>query len=243
MAKQPDSRPRYQQIAADLRAQIMSGALPPGAKLPSTRQLGDRYSAPGATIQNALTALKGEGYLHGQPGKGVFVRDRQSHVVEVGAYFAPSPRGYSYQLLRVAEDQPPTDVAQALDLSEGDRAVLRHRILLRDGEPVELSWSYYPPDIASGTALAGRGKIRGGAPRVLSDLGFPEREFVDRLSARPPTTEEVEGLDLPEGVPVIRQFRIVYSDDARPVEVSIIIKGGHLYELRYRQAIDAQPSS
>jgi hypothetical protein len=31
----------------------------------------------------------------------------------------------------------------------------------------------------------------------------------------------------------IRQFRIVHSDGLRPVEVSVLIKGGHRYELRY----------
>ena len=50
-----------------------------------------------------------------------------------------------------------------------------------------------------------------------------------------PTTEEVEILDLPN-VPVIRQFRVIYSDSERPVEASVLVKGGHLYELLYRQS-------
>lgn len=35
----------------------------------------------------------------------------------------------------------------------------------------------------------------------------------------------------------MRQFRVIYSDADRPVEVSILIKGVHLYELMYREAI------
>jgi len=36
---------------------------------------------------------------------------------------------------------------------------------------------------------------------------------------------------------VIRQLRVVYSDDERPVEASVLIKGAHLYELLYRQTV------
>ncbi|MER7505953.1 UTRA domain-containing protein [Nonomuraea pusilla] len=73
------------------------------------------------------------------------------------------------------------------------------------------------------------------ASAVLAELGFPQREFTDRVSSRMPTPEEVEHLDIPDGVSVLRQFRVVYSDDDRPIEVTILIKPGHLYELRYRQ--------
>jgi GntR family transcriptional regulator len=105
---------------------------------------------------------------------------------------------------------------------------------------VELSASYYPADIAAGTSLAKAVKIRGGAPQVLSNLGFPQRRFVDRVSARPPTVEEAKTLDLPDGTPVIRQLRVTYSDNQRPVEASVLIKGAHLYELLYRQTAETE---
>lgn len=238
VARVRDERHQYRRIAAHLRAQIMTGELPPGAQLPSTQQLVDQYGAANTTIQKALTALKAEGFLTSRVGKGVYVRDRQPLVVRVGAYFQPSPRGYSYQLLNVAEVHPPADVASALNLGDKGTAILRHRLALHDGEPLELSWSYYPIEIAAGSPLAGRAKIRGGAPQALADLGYRQSYFTDQVSARLPTTEEFEGLALPDDVPVMRQFRVIYSDDDRPVEVSILIKGAHLYELMYREAIN-----
>jgi GntR family transcriptional regulator len=106
------------------------------------------------------------------------------------------------------------------------------------GDPVELDYSYYALDLVAGSDLAGKRRIKGGAPRVLAELGYPEREFTDRVSVRMPTTEEIEALDLPE-VPVIRQFRTVLSDGGKPVAVNIMIKGGHRYDLVYRQAVEA----
>lgn len=213
----------------------MSGDLAPGDRLPSTAQLAERYEASPTTVQAALSDLKAEGYLRGEMGKGVYVRDRKPLVVRVGTYFEPTPGGYSYQVLDVTEERPPSDAAALL----GDEApaILRYRLMLHAGQPVELSWSYYPAAIAAGTALARRARIRGGAPRLLAELGYPQRRFVDHVSARMPTTEELEGLALPDDVPVIRQLRVVYSDDNRPVEVGIQVKGSNLYELEYWETI------
>jgi GntR family transcriptional regulator len=230
----PDTRHPSHKVAADLRAQIMAGLLIAGAQLPSTAQLAELYKTASTTIQNAVKMLKAEGFLTSRAGAGVYVREGHPFTVKAAAYFEPASRGVSYKILGVGEVDPPADVLA--ELGE-DRAVCRERLMLREEVPVELSRSYYPLSLAAGTPLAGRGRIRGGAPAVLADLGFPEREWTDRISTRPPTTEEAELLHIPEGVPVFRQFRTVLSDDGRPVEVSVLIKPGHLYELLYRQPV------
>lgn len=237
MAKDSDKRQPSHQIAADLREKIMSGVFEPGEALPSTARLVETYGAAQSTISKAIRILEGEGFVRGQTGKAVFVRNKQPFVVAASAYKQPSPRGYSYTLLQVAEVRPPKEVAHALGLADDDRTVLRRRLLLHDGDPVELSSSYYPSSFAADTPLARRGKIRGGAPRVLAELGMAEKAFEDRIAVRQPLAEEVNALDLPSDVPVFRQFRVVYSDDERPVEVSILVKGGHLFELLYRQPV------
>jgi GntR family transcriptional regulator len=234
VAQRNDDRPRHEQIAADLRKQILAGDLLPGTSLPSTPRLVERFGAANPTIQKAIRSLKDEGFLYSQRGKGVYVRNRQPFRVEVSPYFTPSPEGYFYKILEVAEVHPPREVAEGLRLSPEGTAVIRRRLTHHRGEPVEVVESYYPMEIAAGTDLAKQGRIDGGAPRALADLGYPQRHFTDRVSVRMPTTEEIGLLDLPN-VPVIRQFRVIYSDGERPVEASVMVKGGHLYELLYRQ--------
>lgn len=235
MVKREDSRPAREQIASDLRAQIMAGDFEPGAQLPSTAELIERFGVVGTTIQKAIGILKDEGYLVSQQGKGVYVRDRQPFRVPATAYFPPSPGGYSYEILDVSEMVPPVEVAQELGLDADGRAIMRKRLMHYAGDPVELDYSYYPADIARGTPLARNGRIRGGSPRVLAELGHPQDGFEDRVSSRMPTSEEVEVLDLPQ-VPVIRQFRIMRSTSGRTVEVSVLVKGAHLHEVSYRQS-------
>ncbi|MGH3702553.1 MAG: UTRA domain-containing protein [Pseudonocardiaceae bacterium] len=98
------------------------------------------------------------------------MRDERPFVVQVAAYFVPTPTGYSYQLLNVTETPPPTEVAEALNLAAHGTAILRKRLTLHDGDPVDLHWSYYPAEIAARSPLAERTKIPGGAPQVLATL-------------------------------------------------------------------------
>jgi GntR family transcriptional regulator len=52
-----------------------------------------------------------------------------------------------------------------------------------------------------------------------------------------PPPQNFKPWKLPDDVPVIRQFRIIYSNNRQPVETSILIKGSYLYELSYHQTI------
>ncbi|WP_049560415.1 GntR family transcriptional regulator [Nonomuraea sp. SBT364] len=245
MAREEDGRPRHQQIAADIRARVMSGDLAPGTRLQTTQQLMSRYNVTNQTVQRALSVLKGEGFLVGRAGVGVYVREERALAIEPASYLRPPAEGEPYpwmseavgrgrrgsvRLLEVANVRPPVEVARLW----GERVSMRRLLLLLDQEPTELAWIYHPLEIAEGTPLAGRRKIPGGTARVLADLGIPPVEWVDRVTARLPTTEELQLLELPDDVPVLRTLRTVYTDDMRPVEMQVLVKGGHRYELAYR---------
>ncbi|UIX35521.1 GntR family transcriptional regulator [Streptomyces sp. GQFP] len=244
-----DRRSLHERIAADLRDEIMSGELAPGAKLPSTTQLKDRFDASSATVQKALQLLKDEQLVVGRAGAAVTVREhRQRTLRPAAASMTRAEAGQQYPwlteiakhgsrahstLLEVTEKVPPADVAAALELAPGATAVLRRQLLTIDDEPVELVASYYPTDLARGTALAEPRKIRGGTPTLLAELGHPPHRSIDRVSARVPTQEQATALRLPGNLPVLRTLRVVHSADERPVEVTVMVKAGHLYELEY----------
>ncbi|MFD0211092.1 GntR family transcriptional regulator [Streptomyces hirsutus] len=244
----PDPRSLHERIAADLRDEIMSGDLAPGASLPSTARLKDRFDASNATIQKALQLLKDEQLVVGRAGSAVTVREHRQRTVRPAASMAPADPGKPYRwlteaarlgtqahstLLDVIETRPPADVASALGLDDTETAVLRHQVLSIDDEPVELVKSYYPLHLARGTAITAKRKIKGGTPALLAQLGFPPRLSVDRVSARVPTQEQYQALHLPSDLPVLRTLRVVYSDEERPVEATVMVKAGHLYELQY----------
>ena len=68
--------PDYQRIANDIRAEIDSGALVDGDRLPSIRQLRGRYGVSEQPVRMAHVVLRTEGLTEGHQGRGLFVRRR-----------------------------------------------------------------------------------------------------------------------------------------------------------------------
>jgi DNA-binding GntR family transcriptional regulator len=64
-----DRRPRYQQIADDLRAQITNGRYAPGDQLPSLIELCHTYQVSKVTASSALAALDQEGVIAVRHGR------------------------------------------------------------------------------------------------------------------------------------------------------------------------------
>lgn len=76
-----DPRPPYQQVAASLRAAILTRKVAPGERLPSQAELSKRYGVARMTIQQALRILKDEGLIASRQGSGMFVRERTARPV------------------------------------------------------------------------------------------------------------------------------------------------------------------
>lgn len=68
--------PTYRRIAEELRADITSGALAPGDRLPSETALIQRYAVSRGTARQALAVLEADGVVQVIHGKGRFVRAR-----------------------------------------------------------------------------------------------------------------------------------------------------------------------
>jgi AcrR family transcriptional regulator len=66
----------YQRIADSLRRQVDSGALPAGARVPSTRVLARTWKVATATAAHALQSLVRDGVLIAQPRSGTIVAGR-----------------------------------------------------------------------------------------------------------------------------------------------------------------------
>ncbi len=64
---------RYEQIAERLAADIRSGLLAPGERLPSERELARALEVSRASVREALAALQLRGVVETRPGAGTFV--------------------------------------------------------------------------------------------------------------------------------------------------------------------------
>ena len=72
-----DPRPIYEQIQSELRRLMLTGALPPGSRLPSVRSMATELSINPNTIQRAYAELERQGYIYSVKGRGSFVADNR----------------------------------------------------------------------------------------------------------------------------------------------------------------------
>ncbi|WP_068015459.1 GntR family transcriptional regulator [Nocardia mexicana] len=73
--QRPD--PPYRQIVADIRARILSGRLRPGDRMPSIRQIAQRWDVALATATKAMAILRDEGLVETKVGSGTVVGPRR----------------------------------------------------------------------------------------------------------------------------------------------------------------------
>jgi putative hydrolases of HD superfamily len=73
-----DKRQPNIQIAASIRAAILTGELEPGAQLPTGQELAKLFGVSRMTVQTAIRKLRDEGFLRSRTGSGVYVRDQAS---------------------------------------------------------------------------------------------------------------------------------------------------------------------
>lgn len=67
---------KTQRLIDDISAQIRSGVLKPGDKLPSGREMRDQYGVSQMTVRMAIERLKAAGLVTTTPGAGAYVADR-----------------------------------------------------------------------------------------------------------------------------------------------------------------------
>ncbi|CAL9311406.1 GntR family transcriptional regulator [Streptomyces sp. SudanB182_2057] len=141
------------------------------------------------------------------------------------------------RIVRAGEVPAGEEVAALLGLPIGESVVVRRRIIEFDGEPCELTDTYYPADVARGTPLAERGKIPGGAVTLLAKLGYVGRRVREDVTARLPCAEERDALRLAPDAPVLTLSRITLDGEDRPIQVDMMVMPAHRQRLRYEMRI------
>jgi len=232
--------PLYRQIAQDLRQQIQSGALAPGAQVPTELELRESYEASRNTIRDAIKWLVSNGLVETRPGQGTFVVERIDPFVttlsvgpEAGlgggesvAAFAevrergrePSRKGPQVELRAAAGS-----VAWGLNIREGDQVVSRHWERYIDGTPWTLQTTFYPMELVTRGAhrlLMAESIDDGGVAYLKESLGLDQIGYRDRILVRTPSETEIRFFRLPDDgrVSVISLLRIGYqASDEGPV--------------------------
>ncbi|MFC7328274.1 GntR family transcriptional regulator [Marinactinospora rubrisoli] len=89
-AQRPD--PPYRRIVEEIRARILAGELRPGERMPSIRQIAQRWGVAIATATRAMATLRDEGLVEAKVGSGTVVSARAGRQRPPGPAVSPPPR-------------------------------------------------------------------------------------------------------------------------------------------------------
>lgn len=248
-------QPEFRQVAALIRTAIQDQTYPPGSQLPSENELAELHDVTRATVNRALTVIRGEGLIRSERGRGTTVNplpmirrrgiDRQTReqresgeargafaaeLAAVGLTAGSSPT--------IGQVPAPDYVAELLGIEEDTQVLARSRVMTGNGIPITLAVSHIPLDIAEGTQLVEKDTGPGGAYSRLADLGHEIVEFTENTIVRPPSDEEARALGMDPDQRVFQVTRTARDASGRAVEVNRMVLPAHQWELNYTWAAE-----
>ena len=255
------SAPAYLRVVADIRARIVTGELQPGDKVPSVAKLVDEYGLSTSTIRTAIAMLQSEGLIERRRGSGTYVRQstrlvRRAHSRNLRKpNVAPSTSPFARDVAAAgatprwehqSEHTTATArIAQRLGIDPGDPVMRTRYRYLADDQPIQLADSHEPLAITAGTPV--EWPEAGAAVGVVARMDLIDvhiDRFVEEVTARPATPEEIEqlGLDLRGGLWVLVLERTYFAGETA-VETADIVFPGDRYRLVYEVEVDPAPET
>lgn len=213
----------WTQFRDAIRLQILQGALPIGAKLPSEAELGEQFGISRIVVREALADLVRNGLIYKIKGRGAFVstRERDEDFVSTVLGFSDEMerkgRSVRTQILTQELRAPNELEARSLGLTAGALVVSLKRLRSVDGELRLLVETAVPADLAPGlhrTRLEDRSLYDVLRRQYGLRLVRAER-WIDAVL---PDAQTCELLALPQAEPLLRIESIAYGLQGRPVE-------------------------
>ncbi|MCP8466212.1 GntR family transcriptional regulator [Pseudomonas sp. ZM23] len=230
--------PLYSQLKELLRTRILDGTYPPHSRMPSESELGKFFEVSRITVRQALGDLQKEGLIFKIHGKGTFVakpKAFQNVSTLQGLGESMSQRGYEViNRLRSFKVVPASaQVAERLQLAEGDSVVEIKRARLVNRELVSLEITYLPE--AVGRRLEKADLVSRDIFLILeNDCALPLGHADLAIDAILADAELARALELEEGSPVMRIERLTHTADGQPLDYEHLYYRGDAFQYRLR---------
>jgi GntR family phosphonate transport system transcriptional regulator len=210
---------RWEQIAAELRTDILQGRFAPGTRLPNEIQLATRFAVHRHTLRQAMRQLVHEGHVKVMHGSGTYVRElvldyalqRRTRLSENLAQAGE----HAERELLMHEEAAAGPWAAGLQLGARDRVALLYTRATVRGRPVGISTAAFPLPRLAGIAQAFAAS--GSVTQALRTLGVADYlRAHSTVSCRLPTQAEADALARPATEPVLCVQFVNVDAEGRP---------------------------
>lgn len=206
-SEQKRSSPVYLGVADDMAQTIKSELLRAGARLPSQKDLAERYGVSRHVIRKAMDLLERRGALAGRQGSGTYVRGKLvDYQITARTRYNDNVRkldeASSFKLLELQMRRAPVEMARALAMPRHSRVFDLYILRWTGRDPLCLARHYFSADRFAD--LAEHLPAATGIGDLLRRMGTPDfRRSSSTISARQPTRVEAQLLQIPHDSPVI----------------------------------------
>jgi GntR family transcriptional regulator len=235
---------RQQQIADEIRAQIINGDLDPGSRLGTTAELQEKHGVSEIVIRGVIQMLGREGLVtsHRGPGHGHCVAERSLIRLVTDERYRAMMAGETpgmpaaTTLYRARRIKASTAIRRRLELAAG-AVVVAVDFEFRDtaGDVTHVANTYEPVDIVGGTPaeLTGSGTVSPGTDvfsrmTSIGVLGVTD-EAVEETQARAVTHDEAEQLGIPPGAAIMHTIATFRDSAGRPVSTTDFLLPGYRF--------------
>ena len=205
-------------------ARIRRGDWAPGERLPSIPAIAEMFGVAKQTVQRTVDQLRVEGMLITKPGSGTYVRGTRRRLNRLSrgrygahrGYHADLAARYRQHLAEVGRAPAPPEVADAFGVRDGTELLVRRHLVRTEDAPVEVGASWFRVDRRGRHRLERREAF--GRPlyqEVEEVTGRRYASATDTISARQPSREEAEILQIRPDTPVLHLLHVAYDDDAQ----------------------------
>jgi GntR family transcriptional regulator len=232
----PRGAPKGQALRAILEELLSS--LPPGAALPSERELAERYGLARMTVRNEIERLTAEGSVYRLHGRGTYVAEPR--IAQAGALTSFTEdmlaRGQAPGSTVISSEVVEADgfLAAALEVKQGDSCFRLDRVRTADGRPMAIEQVYLPLQRFDG--IDGVDFADASLFQVLADsFGVVLGDAEQRVVAVAIEPDEAPQLGVPEGAPGLRFHTVTRDREGSPVLYAVSLYPGDRYEISLRQ--------
>jgi GntR family transcriptional regulator len=236
--------PLYMQVVRQLRAQIASGELRDGDRLPSQRQMMARWHISMQTASKVIGAMKTEGIAVPSVGRDTLVAPGAAARIAAAARGAshvpaaslPSAPGGAVTAVTAGKAAAPAPVAEILGIPSGRRALRRTATRGDDGQAASITVSWYPPAIADrAPRLADDQPLPAGTLAYIAEAAGGRLARVDEDHAAGPAEADIAAaLGIAPGSPVLLTHARHYTADGKLIEYAeTTTAAGHWHSRTY----------
>jgi GntR family transcriptional regulator len=228
--------PLYLQLKDTLVADIKAGRYHVHQRLPSERELSERYKVSRMTARQALLDLAREGLVYTRVGKGTFVADSKiDQQLRTVTGFSQDIRARGSQPSSVvleAKIIPATpEVASALHILIGADVITLARVRLADGKALAVETAYLPSTLCP-NLLQHDFSIESLYHILEKEYGFLLTQADQTIEASLATTQEAELLKLTPPAAMLHMERLTVRQDGQPIEYVLSTYRGDRYKFR-----------